>query len=480
MPDEPRAPDAEREANRHLLLPREPAQQKQIADVGARNQEDRDDDDERDAERRQKRARVVERRLPERVQPDAAAAVRLRVLGLETRRDARHLRLRLLDRHAGLEPQVAFDPAGAAILELVDAGVELPLHRGRHPELKRVADERAVEALRRHADDRVRQAGEHLRFADDVGIAAEAVLPRLVADHRHRMRVATGVLARVESAAENRTHADRVEVVRRDHAARRALGAIADAERRPRDFLGDERVGERAAALKIDPVGPRHVVPVRARAAIGAGHRDEAVLIDHERIRPQQDAFDPAEHGGVGADAEREAERREQGKPGIAPQHAQRVRRVAANVVDPAKHVGVPRAFLRECHSAEPRERRAPRRFGSHAAPDVVVGSLGDVEAPLLVEVPLGARERVSQAADPSHRCPLREAQHLADALRQPFPAQLLFVEALQPRARQLVDPRAPVVRRRLPVGGDPAQMLHAMERGIERALLDAEDVAGD
>jgi hypothetical protein len=32
--------------------------------------------------------------------------------------------------------------------------------------------------------------------------------------------------------------------------------------------------------------------------------------VSNERIRPQKNAFDPTEHGGVGADAERKAQNR--------------------------------------------------------------------------------------------------------------------------------------------------------------------------
>ena len=45
-------------------------------------------------------------------------------------------------------------------------------------------------------------------------------------------------------------------------------------------------------------------------------------LIDDKRKRPQEDAFDPAEDRGVGADAEREAQDRQNGEARAAPEHA--------------------------------------------------------------------------------------------------------------------------------------------------------------
>src|ERR1700682_2768680 len=95
---------------------------------------------------------------------------------------------------------------------------------------------------------------------DDGRIAAKAVLPHLIADHRHRVRIPSGVFCRLESAPENRTHADRIKIVRVDDAAVRALGPVADAERGPRDLLRNEGIDQRAASLKIKKVWPRHVI----------------------------------------------------------------------------------------------------------------------------------------------------------------------------------------------------------------------------
>ena len=190
MSDQPETSGADRQANRHLLLPRERPDEQQIADIGAGDEQYRQHDDERDGQRRQQSARVVERGLPQREEPDAAAAIGLGEIRFEAAGDGRHFGLRLLDRHTRFEPDEAFDPARAAILELVDSGVELRLHRRRNPELKRVTDEGAVKPFRRHADDRVRQAVEHLSLADDSGIAVEPFLPHLIADDGDRMRAA--------------------------------------------------------------------------------------------------------------------------------------------------------------------------------------------------------------------------------------------------------------------------------------------------
>jgi len=88
-----------------------------------------------------------------------------------------------------------------------------------------------------------------LRFSDYGGIAFEAALPKLMADHRHGMRTLSPVFAGEEAAAEHGGNADGVEVVGGDDAAGGALGTIADAQRGAGDFADEERLAEGAASL---------------------------------------------------------------------------------------------------------------------------------------------------------------------------------------------------------------------------------------
>ena len=48
------------------------------------------------------------------------------------------------------------------------------------------------------------------------------------------------------------------------------------------------------------------------------------------------------------------------------------------------------------------------------------------------------------------------------------------------PGLGKTIEARAPVVLGRAPLGGDPALPLEALQRGIERALLDLQDVVGE
>src|SRR5689334_7883686 len=64
-------------------------------------------------------------------------------------------------------------------------------------------------------------------------------------------------------------------------------------------------------------------------------------------------------------------------------------------------------------------------------------------------------------------------SQHEADAFGQPGPALLLGGEALPARGRQRVELRVAVLLGDPPFGLHESLLLHAVERGIERAFLD-------
>src|SRR5262245_57751612 len=95
------------------------------------------------------------------------------------------------------------------------------------------------------------------------------------------MRIATDVFAGFEPAAQHGMDTDRVEVVRRHHAAGDALSAIAEGQRRASDLFGNERISQRAAAFEILEIRPRDVVSLRS--AVGTNDCDQSVLVDDER-----------------------------------------------------------------------------------------------------------------------------------------------------------------------------------------------------
>ena len=111
-----------------------------------------------------------------------------------------------------------------------------------------------------------------LRFADDVRIALVTILPGHVTDDCDRMRVTSGAFFGSKSATENRSNAQRVEIIRGDDSSDRTLGAIANAQRRARDSIDDERFEERRVLFEIEKVGigksasspPPRIVPLSA------------------------------------------------------------------------------------------------------------------------------------------------------------------------------------------------------------------------
>src|SRR4029077_9910517 len=134
--------------------------------------------------------------------------------------------------------------------------------------------------------------------------------------------------------------ADSVKVIRRYDASDGALGAIAEAEGGAHDFGHDEGVDQGAVFLQVEQIGPGD--PRRAGLATrGSRKGGEPLLVRDQRVRSEEDSFDPTEHGGVGADSEREAKNRQRGKAGTAAKHAQ----PKAKVLQSAFNHGQPSLF---------------------------------------------------------------------------------------------------------------------------------------
>src|SRR5271154_6277996 len=168
---------------------------------------------------------------------------------LEPAGDRGNFLLGLLRGDARFQPRIRFDPASVAILEFVSAAFEDFFHRGRHPELHRPAYECSIKSLRGDSNDCVRDAVEALRFSDDLRIAFEAALPKLVADRRYGMRAAGCIFSRQKSAAEDGVHADGVKIIRGNNASESSFGALPDAERGACDFADEKRIEQRAVPL---------------------------------------------------------------------------------------------------------------------------------------------------------------------------------------------------------------------------------------
>ena len=209
-------------------------------------------------------------------------AIRFRIIFFQPLRNCVKLSVRLLARNARFKKCVAFDPTRTPIFQLV-TGVECLLHGNRHPKTEVISDEGAVKFFRRDADDRVLNPVEILRSADDIRIATVTILPGLITDHGHWMRVATFTFLGPEPAPQNRFYSERVEIICRDNCARRAFSAIADAQRRAHNSIDDERLKERGILFVIEEFGIRQPSESIFTARCGV-QREHAVLVYDQRI----------------------------------------------------------------------------------------------------------------------------------------------------------------------------------------------------
>src|SRR5256885_816187 len=238
------------------MASRKGTNEEQIANVGAGDQQNENDDGEHYFERGEESARVVEGRLPERPELNAAAAVGCGEIAFKALGNGGDFLLGLLESDAGLEAHVGFDPAGAAVFKFVFASLERFLHGHGHPELHGPAHKGSVKAFGRDAHNSVKHAIKPLRFANNLRVGFESGLPQLITDHGNRMRVTTGVFAGLEGAPEQRVNSEGVKIICRNDAAGGDLGAISEAERSAHDFADDEGIDELAVLLEVEKVWP--------------------------------------------------------------------------------------------------------------------------------------------------------------------------------------------------------------------------------
>src|SRR6185503_2151927 len=124
-----------------------------------------------------------------------------------------------------------------------------------------------AEVRRQHADDLVRLAVDAHDAAEDLGIAAEAVLPVAVADDEHAV-VAEDLLLRPEVAAEQRPRAEGGEEVRRDAQALREFGRLAGlGEAEVEVAVGGDLAVARGLRFELEVVGRRDAA-ARMRAGV--------------------------------------------------------------------------------------------------------------------------------------------------------------------------------------------------------------------
>jgi hypothetical protein len=188
-----------------------------------------------------------------------------------------------------------------------------------------------VKSFGGHADDGERVSVHLQRPADDGGIAVEAALPELVAEHGERRRAGLIAVRRREQPADLWMRAEDVEVVGRHHVAEDPLGAVgaAEAHRLGAQLVGVDVSEHGVARPDVEVV--RVGAVVEAAAVLAAADIDEpSGLDDADRCLEQQRVGD-REDRGVGADADRQRGGRRQREQRVAAQQPRGV----ADVLQP-------------------------------------------------------------------------------------------------------------------------------------------------
>ena len=224
---------------------------------------------------------------------------------------------------------------------------------------------REAEPLGQHADDHVRIAAEVDGGSDDGRIRCETVRPGAVAQQHDALRAGPRFLLQ-EEPPHVRRHSEQREQRRRDPGA--AQGGAAP-------LGGGSPVGgellERLGVLLQQghrAVRQEHVRKVFQGDGLLADAHDGAGI--RVRQRPQQDAVDDAEHGGVRPDAQREDEHHGGREAGTSPQAADRVAQVAPQIVEPAPAPCAADPFPTHDRTPEPRRpRRIVRREAALTPP---------------------------------------------------------------------------------------------------------------
>ena len=298
---------AERRPHGNLSLSRQRSGQLKIRDVRARDEQD---ERHRGRQHQERQTHAPDRLFLERQHTEREPAVRrveVGVLAAQPRRQRIELGSRARDRRTWFQRRDDVVVLAIANLSRIGRERQRQDHFGVIDDAERGHDfARQRERRRQHADDLVRLAVERQRAADDVAIPAVAAHPRAEPEQR-LARLAGSVVVGSEEIAEERTHAEHRQQVRRDADGPDAFGLavarqVGIGANRDRDVLEalrtvlDIEVLRRRKPVFGDPEAGRRVpendLPIR-------------VLV---RQRPQQERARDAEDRGVRTNPNRQRE----------------------------------------------------------------------------------------------------------------------------------------------------------------------------
>ena len=189
--------------------------------------------------------------------------------------------------------------------------------------------ENPAEVCGSDADDREVGAVDAHHRTDGPAARAEAALPEVVAEDRHRVPAGHAILLLGEEAADGRPQPKHVEVGRGHHAAEDGEPSVRRADVHGRSRVMRGKPGKRArvlAVVEIVGIGEREGVDRRPRGN-GLVDEHEPMCFGH-RQGLKEDRLHEAQYGTVDAKAEGEGRDRRRGEPGRVLHPANRVAKV--------------------------------------------------------------------------------------------------------------------------------------------------------
>src|SRR5262249_38193337 len=200
----------------------------------------------------------------------------------------------------------------------------------------------------------------------------------------------------------------------------------------------------------------------------------------------EQHRVNNTEDGGVGPNAQRQRQDRNQGKERVLDKQARAMATILPDRFEPSAAAHVVTLFFNPRQIAET-SFSAPSRFiRRHAAPDVLLHAHVHVELQLVCDLPVD-RFGAPQPPNPAEKvlqphnsyAPLSGAQNFADGEREALPVLLFNVQLFAAGGCEFVKAGAAVVFRYAPLRLDPLFLLKTVEGGIERPFFNFEHLLG-
>jgi hypothetical protein len=337
-----------------------------------------------------------------------------------------------------------------------------------------------------HAGDREAAAVDAHAPSHDLRIATESMLPTLITNDREWVGSLRRFIGR-EEAARRGAHSKNCKEVLGDHLAPDHVGRAAapghnEVDRRA-DHASETVEGAAAIAeVEIIPIGELCGKP---RLFVDFEQPDEPRWFGG-RHGAQQQAVHVAKDHSVHPNAYAKRERDGDCEAGCASHRAKRISYVGAEIVEPARAASVAHLLPIPIEPTE-RDQRSAARLGA-IDPELVDESLRlhlHVEVKLLFHARFGGARANDgtnaggECREPDHGL-LLAFEHECHRGGEAIPLVHFFAECFPSVRGERVVARAAIVHGGLPGALDPAAMLEALQRGIERSLIDVESSAGD